>query len=195
MNVLRNIFAIFGLLVLVAMLVLVFWVEPALMRIGELDEGALPTYSRMAHKLLETGSAAEATVVKVRVKEGLSAEEVEDAMLSVATEHNIRDVGKLPLYKQVAAMTGKPYRFMKIYMFCNPLTAARMLDYNDAFSAYLPCRVALVESKTGELWLYTLDMDLMIHGGHPLPEDLKTEALRVQRVINDIMQRGATGEF
>jgi len=43
--------------------------------------------------------------------------------------------------------------------------------------------------------LYTLDMDLMIHGGHPLPEDLKTEALRVQRVINDIMQRGATGEF
>ena len=195
MNILRNIFAIFGLLVLVAMLVLVFWVEPALMRIGELDEGALPTYSRMAHKLLETGSAAEATVVKVKVKEGLSAEEVEDAMLSVATEHNIRDVGKLPLYKQVAAMTGKPYRFMKIYMFCNPLTAARMLDYNDAFSAYLPCRVALVESKTGELWLYTLDMDLMIHGGHPLPEDLKTEALRVQRVINDIMQRGATGEF
>ncbi|HEB59036.1 MAG TPA: DUF302 domain-containing protein [Gammaproteobacteria bacterium] len=195
MNLLRNIFAVFGLLFMVTILVIVLWAEPGLLRIGELDEGALRTYSRMAHTLLETGSAAEATVVKVKVKEGLTAEEVEDAMLSVATEHNIRDVGKLPLYKQVAAMTGKPYRFMKIYMFCNPLTAARMLDYNDAFSAYLPCRVALVESKTGELWLYTLDMDLMIHGGHPLPEDLKTEALRVQTVINDIMQRGAAGEF
>lgn len=195
MNFLRNLFAVIGLLAFVSILLVVLWLEPGVLKIGELDEGALSTYSRMAHTLLETGSAAEATVVKVKVKEGLTAEEVEDAMLSVATEHNIRDVGKLPLYKQVAAMTGKPYRFMKIYMFCNPLTAAQMLDYNDAFSAYLPCRVSLVQSKTGELWLYTLDMDLMIHGGHPLPEDLKTEALRVQTVINDIMQRGASGEF
>jgi uncharacterized protein (DUF302 family) len=70
-----------------------------------------------------------------------------------------------------------------------------MLDYNDAFSAYLPCRITLVEDKTGKLWLYSLNMDLMIHGGEPLPEELKQEALRVKEIILTIMKRAAAGDF
>ena len=60
----------------------------------------------------------------------------------VANEHNFKNVGELPLSEQVAAMTGEDQRFWKIYMFCDPLTAAKMVDYSDAFSAYLPCRIA-----------------------------------------------------
>jgi uncharacterized protein (DUF302 family) len=116
-------------------------------------------------------------------------------MKSVASEHNIKNVGELPLYKEVEAMSGKPYRYTKIFMFCNALTAAKMMDYNDAFSAYLPCRVSLIEDKTGKLWIYTMNMDLMIHGGRPLPPALKKEAEQVKTIITDIMNRGATGEF
>ena len=116
-------------------------------------------------------------------------------MRSVANEHNIKNVGELPLSKQVEAMTGKPYRVIGIYMFCNPITATRMLDYSDAFSAYLPCRVAMVEDKQGKVWLYTLNMDMMIYGGTPLPPALKEEALSVKNIILDIMHRGAAGDF
>ncbi len=35
-------------------------------------------------------------------------------MKSAAIEHNIRDVGELPLSKQVEAATGKPCRLVKI---------------------------------------------------------------------------------
>ncbi len=84
---------------------------------------------------------------------------------------------------------------MKIYMFCNALTAAKMVHYSDAYSAYLPCRVSLVEDKQGVLWLYSLNMDMMIHGGMPLPTELKDEALKVKRIILDIMERGASGDF
>jgi uncharacterized protein (DUF302 family) len=80
-------------------------------------------------------------------------------------------------------------------MFCNALTASRMLDYNDAFSSYLPCRITLIEDKEGKLWLYTLNMDGMIYGGKPLPAELKKEAENVKEIILDIMNRGATGEF
>ncbi len=80
-------------------------------------------------------------------------------------------------------------------MFCNALTAAKMVDYSDAFSAYLPCRVTLLEDKQGQLWVYSLNMDLMIFGGKPLPPALKKEALRVKMIITDIMKRGANGEF
>ena len=116
-------------------------------------------------------------------------------MRFVANEHNIKNVGELPLSEQVEAMTDEPQRFLKIYMFCDALTASRMMDYNDAFSSYLPCRVSLIEDKTGKLWIYTLNMDLMIHGGKPLPEHLKEEALQVKMIITDIMNRGATGDF
>ena len=116
-------------------------------------------------------------------------------MKFVANEHNIKNVGELPLSQEVAAMTGKDQRFWKIYMFCNPLTAAKMIDYSDAFSAYLPCRIALVEDKEGRLWLYTLNMDMMIHGGTELPADIYEEANSVKETMLDIMKRAAAGEF
>ena len=52
-----------------------------------------------------------------------------------------------------------------------------------------------MEDKTGKLWLYTLNMDLMIHGGKTLPDELRAEAIEVKEIILDIMNRGATGEF
>ncbi len=159
------------------------------------DPGAKATYQELIENIIETKNGAEATVWKLPVEDGLTAEEVEDAMKNVANELNIAKVAELPLYKDVAAKTGKDYRFVKIYMFCNSLTAAMMLDYNDAFSAYLPCRITLVEDKTGKLWLYSLNMDLMIHGGEPLPEELKREALRVKEIILTIMKRAAAGDF
>ena len=70
-----------------------------------------------------------------------------------------------------------------------------MVDYSDAFSAYLPCRVTLLQDKQGKYWIYSLNMDLMIHGGKPLPPELKQEALKVKKIIQDIMNRGAAGEF
>ncbi|NNG13217.1 MAG: DUF302 domain-containing protein, partial [Halobacteria archaeon] len=71
----------------------------------------------------------------------------------------------------------------------------QMVEYSDAFSAYLPCRVSLIEDSDGKLWLYTLNMDMMIHGGKTLPDELKAEANGVKDTILDIMNRGATGEF
>jgi len=195
MKILLYTLSLVGLFFLVLLMYLIFKFEPAYHQLKKFDTNAISTYTTMIQKLVETGNAAEATVWKTKVIKGLSAEDVEDAMKSVATEHNIRSVGELPLYQQITAMTGKKFRFMKIYMYCNPLTAAKMIDYSDAFSAYLPCRITLLEDKQGQLWIYSLNMDMMIYGGTPLPPELKKEALRVKSVIQDIMKRGATGEF
>ncbi len=195
MNTLKNIFSVIGVLAIIAFFILLYKVEPAYQTFKSFDDKALDTYIRLTTEILATGNAAEATVWKTKIQEGLTAEDVEGAMRSVANEHNIKNVGELPLSKQVEAMSGKPFRYMKIFMFCNALTAAKMVDYNDAFSAYLPCRVTLLEDKQGQLWLYSLNMDLMIHGGTPLPAELKQEALKVKMIIQDIMARGASGEF
>ncbi len=145
--------------------------------------------------LKKYGNSADATVWKKQIEDGVSAEDAADAMSSVATDLNIKAVGILPLSKEVEAKTGKKQRLLTIYQYCNPLTAVKMIEYSDAFSAYLPCRIAMVEDKQGKFWLYSLDMDLMIHGGKTLPDTLLKEANSVKDVMLKLMEAGATGEF
>ncbi len=195
MSMVKNIFAVIGFLAVVLLIAVAVRGKNIYTSVKDFDPQAWEVYADMTGRLLESGSAAEATVWKMQVQEGLKPEDVEAAMKSAMIEHNIKDVGELPLYKQVEAATGKPYRFVKIYMFCSALTAALMLNYDKAYSAYLPCRVTLLEDETGKLWLYTLNMDLMIHGGKSLPPELKEEAIKVKETILAIMQRGASGAF
>ena len=192
---LRNLLTIIGLLAVIGAGYALVKFQPALSTIGEFEDNAMDVFTEMGVKLVDTGNMAEASIWRVQVDEGMTAADVEETMKFVANEHNFKNVGEMPLYKEVEAMSGEPYRYVKIFMFCNALTAARMLDYNDAFSSYLPCRITLIEDLQGKLWLYTLNMDGMIYGGRPLPADLKAEAENVKEIILDIMNRGATGEF
>ena len=191
----RNLLAIVGLAAVIAAGYAMVKFQPALTTLGEFEDRAFDVVAEMGVKLVETGNMAEASIWKVPVDEGMTAADVEETMKMVANEHNFKNVGEMPLYKEVEAMSGEPYRYVKIFMFCNALTASRMLNYNDAFSSYLPCRITLIEDQQGKLWLYTLNMDGMIYGGKPLPAELKEEAENVKEIILDIMNRGATGEF
>jgi len=196
-----NLLALIGLAIVAGLVWIMFTYGFGLQNLKDLqnlksfDSKAGQVYVDMTKALLETGNSADATVWKIPVAEGVTAEDVEDAMRSVANAHNFKNVGELPLSDQVAAMTGEAQRTWKIYMFCDPLTAAKMISYADSYSAYLPCRISMVEDKTGKLWLYTLNLDMMIHGGTELPPDLMEEALRVKEIILDIMNRGAEGDF
>lgn len=195
MTALTRILALVGVLAIA----LAAWIGPDLWRYKQafdtFDDKAFATYKGMFDRLVETGNAPAATVWSVKVAEGLSFEEVDESIQAVAIDNNIRDVGALPLGDQVEAMTGAPWRKLKIYLYCNPLTAAKMVEYDIAYAAYLPCRVSLVEDANGDLWITTLDMDMMIHGGKTLPPELLEEALNVRRIILDILNRAAEGDF
>lgn len=188
MGIIRNLLALVGLAAIIGGGYTYF-------QINELDPGAKDVYLKMWDKLKETGNSAEATVWNLPLADDVSPADAEEAMKSVANELNMKFVGELPLSEQVKAMTGKKQRFLKIYQFCNPITAMKMVDYSDAFSAYLPCRIALIEDKKGKHSLYALDMDMMIHGGKTLPDELLKEAQIVKKQLQEIMKRGAEGDF
>lgn len=188
----RNVLAVIGLAAIVAAGAGYAKMKSTL---AAFDPEAGATYKRMMDGLIATGNPAEATVWKAKVKDGLSFDDVDQSIKSVANAMNIKSVGELPLGDQVSAQEGKPWRKLKIYLYCNPLTAARMIDFSDAYAAYLPCRIALLEDKNKQLWIYTLDMDMMIHGGKPLPPALKEEALKVKEIMKAILEKGSQGEF
>lgn len=204
MGFIRNLFALIGLIAIIGgvfaytqygdLLSQAGGMKEEITALQQLDPKAKDVYKKMWQKLKTSGSSAEATVVVYPVDDGVTAEQVETAMRFKANELNIKSVGELPLSEQVELETGQPQRFLKIYQFCNPQTAMRMVAFSAAFSAYLPCRIALVEDKTGGLQLYSLNMDMMIYGGQPLPAELHEEAVGVQSIITTIMEQGATGE-
>lgn len=192
MGPIRNVLALIGLLALIAAGTLFVQSQEIL---AKFDPKALEVYRDMGEKLIATQNGAEATIWKFKVEDGLEPEDVEQSMKNIANELNIKNVGELPLSLEVTSQSGEDYRYVKIFMFCNAMTAARMMDYSDAFSAYLPCRITLLEDQEGQLWLYTLNMDLMIHGGEPLPPALKEEAIGVKEILLEIMTRAAEGDF
>jgi uncharacterized protein (DUF302 family) len=195
MGFIRNILAIIGLVALIGGGYTYSKFGGEINELNKLTPEAKTLYMNMWQKLKKSGNSAESTVWKRQLDEGVTPEDAAEAMSSVATEVNIKAVGVLPLSKEVEAKTGEKQRLLTIYQYCNPLTAVKMIEYSDAFSAYLPCRIAMVEDKEGKFWLYSLDMVLMIHGGKTLPDELLQEANKVKDVMLKLMEAGATGDF
>jgi uncharacterized protein (DUF302 family) len=163
---------------------------------GKLEDGAGAEASRMWDRWIEAeGDIAVATTWERKVKPGLTGEDVEEILKLVAVERNMRDVGTLPLSKELEARSGKKEKLLTVYSFCSPGTARKMVDFSPHMSAYLPCRVSLVEHDDGSLWLYTLNMDMMVKMGRKLPSPLKEEAWAVRETIWQMMERASTGAF
>ena len=167
----------------------------SLATISKLEDGAGAEASRMWDRWVEGGGdIAVATTWERKVKDGISAAEVEQILKGVAVERNMRDVGTLPLSKELEARSGKKEKLLTVYSFCSPDTARKMVDFSPHMAAYLPCRVSMVEKEDG-LWLYTLNRDMMVKMGRKLPSPLKEEAMAVRNTIWEMMERGSKGEF
>lgn len=164
--------------------------------IGKLEDGAGGEASRMWVRWIEgNGDIAVATTWERKVRPGVSAKDVEEIFKLVAVERNMRDVGTLPLSRELEARSGKKEKLLTVYSFCSPATARRMVDFSPHMAAYLPCRISVVEHDDGSLWLYTLNMDMMVKMGRKLPSPLKEEAWAVRETIWQMMERGSRGEF
>ncbi len=167
---------------------------------GNLEDGAGETAMQLWDKWVDCGGEiACATTWERKVADDVTPEDIEDALMSVATEMNIKSVGVLPLSDELKAR-GIETGYLKVYSFCNPVTARKMVNFAPHMAAYLPCRITVVEKKnpeTGksELWLYTLNMDMMVKMGKKLPPELKKDAIHVRNTIAKMMEAAATGDF
>jgi uncharacterized protein (DUF302 family) len=59
----------------------------------------------------------------------------------------------------------------------------------------MPCVISVTEDKEGKLWLYSMNLDFLIHAARELPSSLKTKALKVRQIMRVIMEGASTGEF
>jgi uncharacterized protein (DUF302 family) len=162
---------------------------------GKLEEGAGAEAGRLWDRWIEKdGDIAAVTSWERKVAPGVTVKEVEEALASVAAEDNVKQVGVLPLSRELEARSGKPQRFLAVYSYCDPETARLMVDFSPHMAAFLPCRIVLLEKEDG-LWLYTVNMDMLISMGRKLPPELRAAALQMRATIAKMLDRGARGEF
>lgn len=192
MHFLRNILSTIGIIAIISGVGGYLKVRSIL---AEFDERAVPVYINFVERLLESHDPGDAMVLALPVKDSISIEELKESMKSLANTKNFLFVGEAPFYKQVESVTGQQYRHIAFLSFCDAKVGKMMADYNDAYTAFMPCRIAIVQDQQGKVWLYTMRLDMLIYGGKPLPDKLKREALRVWQVIQDIMQGSSNGDF
>lgn len=192
MNVIRNILAVIGLLVLISAGAATIGTASIL---SEFNPKAPQTYAAFAERLLEKKDPGVAMVYSIPVKEGIGYEDLLRSFKSLSKQNNVLFSGVRPFYKQLEARSGKPHRKIAFVAFCHPHSGDLISDYNDAYTAFMPSRVAIVEDKKGKFWLHTMRIDLMLYGGKPLSPELEAEGLHVWNTTRDMMLAAAEGEF
>jgi uncharacterized protein (DUF302 family) len=133
------------------------------------------------------------TVLKMPLAEDVSMDDAVESMKLRANALNFKLVAHLPLYKELEAM-GVETKRVEIFQFCDARIARDMIAENLDFSAYLPCRITMIEDQEGKPWLVTLDLDKVIQMAG-LPPELMENAIKVRDTINEIMTAGANGDL
>ena len=134
------------------------------------------------------------SILEMPLADGVSLDDAVESMKLRANEINFKLVAELPLSKQVEAMTGQPQRRMTIYQFCDAMTAKEMVDFNPAFVAFLPCRIAIVEDENGKGSILTMNLAPLISAAH-MPPALNLKAAEIQNGLLNIMVAGANGDL
>ena len=133
------------------------------------------------------------TVVRVPLAEDVGAEDAVDSMKLRANTLNMMFVAHQPLSKQIEAM-GVDTRHIEIFQFCDPLIAGEMVKKDIIFAAYMPCRIAMVEDDSGQLWLVMMDLDFFLQAAKLTPELAKV-GMEVRDKLMSIIEAGANGDL
>ncbi|SFV50415.1 hypothetical protein MNB_SV-12-745 [hydrothermal vent metagenome] len=193
---LKNILSAIGAIALIVIVYMLISFGGMMSKVSSLHPDAMGHYMTMFEKVLETGNSAEAMIRKVKINDDVSTDDAIDTMRSIAEENNFLVVGdaKMSIKSSIKDEGGK--RYIRILSFCAPSIAEKFIGYSEAFGAFMPCRILIVEDDEGNRWLYTMAMELMLYGGKPLPDDMLKMAESVRGLMYGMMDAAATdGEY
>lgn len=191
MRIVRNLLALVGALTLVAVGAAILLFEPYVNKARSLDPSALAVYADMARTVLFTGDAMQALVHQRRVPAGRTVSDVENSLAQAAAERGLHALGVVSVHREILDQTGQEFPYLQVHLFCDPALAADLMRHNPAMASFLPCRVIVFEDPRGGLSVMTPNLDLVLHGGHPLPVILQERAAGLQSLLREIVDHAA----
>ncbi len=161
--------------------------------VAQFDAGAMDAYMKMASKVVETGDPAKGMIIrkKMIIPEGMTKQEAIDNAIEVMDEVGSQHGLAMVDHKVMPRKNGV---YTQIRSYCSPTIADYFLNYSREFIGFMPCRIGIIEEPNGDIYLYTMNLDLMIHGGKKLPANLLKLAKEVEAGMYGMLEAGAIGE-
>ena len=195
MNLIKGLLTLIGAIVVIAAIIGAVTVGPKAVK---LDPQALPEYMKMFDKVLETGDPAKGMVRKVKmvIPEDMTKEEAFENALEIMDEV-AEEYGMALVDSKTMPREGKLFKdgglLTHIRSYCSPYIADIFLAHSAEFIAFMPCRIGFVEEPNGDIYLYTMSMELLISGGHTLSPKLYELANEVRTGMYTMLEKAAAG--
>ena len=190
----KNLLAAVGALTLIALVFVLVKFGGTMSGASKLDPQAMGLYMKMMDDVVKTGSSSAAMTRIVEVKKGISPKDIVEVMKEVAEEEDMQMVGDTLMFDGSLDEDGKKTKYTRILSFCSRSIAKKFLAFDETFGSFMPCRIMIREGEDGTLRLYSMAMELMIHGGKALPEGMFKSAIHVRDTMYKAMDAGATGD-
>ncbi|HEY9189283.1 MAG TPA: DUF302 domain-containing protein [Sulfurovum sp.] len=169
-------------------------------QMNKLDPQAIPEYLKMFDKVLTTGDPAKGMIRKVKmvIPEGMTKAEAFENALEIMDE-TANQYGMALVDSKTMPRNGKLFKdgglLTHIRSYCSPYIADMFLTHSPEFIGFMPCRVSFVEEPNGDIYIYTMSMELMINGGYVLSPELSRLANEVRNGMYAMMEDAASGEW
>ena len=168
-------------------------------QVAKLDSQALPEYMKMFDKVLTTGDPAKGMIrkVKMEIPEGMTKAEAFESALEIMDE-TASEYGMALVDSKTMPREGKLFKdgglLTHIRSYCSPYIADVFLKHSAEFIGFMPCRVGIVEEPNGDIYIYTMSLELMINGGYVLAPELLELANEVRDAMYAMLENSAKPE-
>jgi len=196
MKLIKGLLTLIGAIVVIAAIIGAVTIGP---KIAKLDSQALPEYMKMFDKVLTTGDPAKGMVRKVKmvIPEGMTKMEAFENAIEIMDEVGA-EYGLAMVDSKTMPRAGKLFKngglLTHIRSYCSPSIADRFLTHSAEFVGFMPCRIGFIEDAKGDIYIYTMSMELMINGGYTLSPDLLQLANEVRTGMYTMMEKAAAGD-
>jgi len=196
MKLIKGLLTLIGAIVVIAAIIGAVTVGP---KVAKLDSQALPEYMKMFDTVLTTGDPAKGMIRKVKmvIPEDMTKAEAFENALEVMDEV-AEEFGMALVDSKTMPRNGKLFKdgglLTHIRSYCSPYIADVFLAHSAEFIGFMPCRIGFIEEPNGDIYIYTMSMELMINGGYELSPKLFKLANEVRSGMYAMMEKAAAGE-
>jgi uncharacterized protein (DUF302 family) len=157
------------------------------------DDEFVGFFGKFVEQVLLKKNVASAMIIKTQLQSQVTVEQAINAMLNNAEQQDLKLIANYSLHQEIKEVTGKPFRLIEVFHFCQAATAPVLLNFNPDLAAHLPYRIVLYQDTNGQFWLATLNLGLLIHGTHDVDPYVKKRVSQVQDSLLKVMSAGAHG--
>jgi len=137
---------------------------------------------------------------KLKVKPGVSFDDVVQSMNLRANQLNFKHVGENLMYKDFqAVLDDKDAPRIEVHSYCDIAVGRELLKISPEFVVFLPCRIAVMEDADKSIWVLMIDWNMDWVAGYSqqmgITPELSKGAMELRDKMENIMQAGANGDI